>query len=60
VPVTLLGIEEDQLVPLADMRELRDRLAGGCQLIEISSLYGHDAFLKEKDVMRDLLAQALA
>ncbi len=60
VPTTLLGIEEDQLVPLSDMRELRDRLGGGCQLIEISSLFGHDAFLKEKDVMRDLLAHAIA
>ncbi len=59
VPVTCLGIAEDQLVPLADMRELRDRLGGGCQLIEIDSIYGHDAFLKETEVMRDLFAQAL-
>ena len=59
VPVTLLGVIEDQLVPIADLRSLRDGLAGGCRLIEISSLYGHDAFLKEKAVLRDLFAQAL-
>jgi homoserine O-acetyltransferase len=59
VPVTLVGVEEDQLVPLADMRTLRDRIAGTCTLVEISSLYGHDAFLKETEVLRDVFAQAL-
>jgi len=59
VPTTLLGVKEDQLVPLADMRELRDRHGGNCSLVEISSIYGHDAFLKETEVLRDLLARAL-
>jgi homoserine O-acetyltransferase len=59
VPTTLLGVEEDQLVPLADMRQLRDQHGGNCSLIEISSIYGHDAFLKETEVLRDLLARAL-
>ncbi len=59
VPATLVAVVEDQLVPLSDMRELRDRLAGNCRLVEISSLYGHDAFLKETDVLRDVFAQAL-
>ena len=59
VPTTLLGVTEDQLVPLADMRELRDRHGGNCSLVEISSIYGHDAFLKETEVLRDLLARAL-
>ncbi len=59
VPLTLLGILEDQLVPIADLRVLRDGVAGGCQLVELSSLYGHDAFLKEKAVLRDVFAQAL-
>jgi homoserine O-acetyltransferase len=59
VPTTLLAVQEDQLVPLADMRELRDRHAGNCSLVEISSLFGHDAFLKETEVLRDLLARAL-
>jgi homoserine O-acetyltransferase len=59
VPVAMVGIAEDQLVPIADLRELRDRLAGGCTLIEVSSMYGHDAFLKEKAVLRDVFVQAL-
>jgi homoserine O-acetyltransferase len=59
VPATLLAVVEDQLVPLSDMRQLRDRLGGNCRLVEIHSLYGHDAFLKETDVLRDLFAQAL-
>jgi len=59
VPTTLLAVQEDQLVPLADMRELRDRHGGNCSLVEINSIYGHDAFLKETAVLRDLLARAL-
>ncbi|HEX7374306.1 MAG TPA: alpha/beta fold hydrolase, partial [Steroidobacteraceae bacterium] len=57
--VTVIGVEEDQLVPLSDIRDLRDRLAGTCQLLEISSIYGHDAFLKETAVLRDVFAQSL-
>jgi homoserine O-acetyltransferase len=57
--VTVIGVEEDQLVPLSDIRELRDRLAGTCQLLEISSIYGHDAFLKETAVLREVFAQSL-
>jgi homoserine O-acetyltransferase len=59
VPTTLVGVTEDQLVPIADMRALRDRHGGNCSLVEISSIYGHDAFLKETEVLRDVLARAL-
>ncbi len=59
VPMTLVAVQEDQLVPVSDVRELRDRLAGSCRLVEISSLFGHDAFLKETAVLRDVFAQAL-
>jgi homoserine O-acetyltransferase/O-succinyltransferase len=60
IPVTLLAVTEDQLVPIADVRLLRDALGGGARLVEISSTYGHDAFLKEKEILRDVIAQALA
>ena len=60
VPATLIAVLEDQLVPIADMRSLRDRLTGPCTLVELSSLYGHDAFLKETEALRPVLAQALA
>ena len=60
VPTTLVGVIEDQLVPVGDMRALRDALGGGARLVEISSSYGHDAFLKEKEVLGGVIAQALA
>ncbi len=59
VPTTLVAVEEDQLVPVSEMRYLRDRHGGTCRLVEISSIYGHDAFLKETEVLRDVFAQAL-
>lgn len=59
VPTTLVAVAEDQLVPLADMQALRSRLGGAAELIEISSLYGHDAFLKESAVLRPVFERAL-
>lgn len=59
VPTTLIGVREDQLVPLSDMRALRDRLAAQAELIEISSLYGHDAFLKEATTLRAVFQRTL-
>lgn len=60
VPTTLIGIIEDQLVPIVDLRSLRDRMGARCTLVELSSLYGHDAFLKEVDALRPVLAQVLS
>src|SRR3569833_2295496 len=45
VPTTVVAIREDQLVPLSDLRGLAARLPKA-KLYEISSIYGHDAFLK--------------
>ena len=59
VPTTLIAVREDQLVPIADMRSLSERLGGPRSLFEISSLYGHDAFLKETDALRAIFAQVL-
>jgi homoserine O-acetyltransferase len=58
VPTTAVAIREDQLVPLADMRGLVARLPVA-RLHEISSIYGHDAFLKESDQLRGIFAAAL-
>jgi homoserine O-acetyltransferase len=46
VPVTAIAVREDQLVPVADMRAMCARLPNA-RLHEISSVFGHDAFLKE-------------
>jgi homoserine O-acetyltransferase len=60
VPTALVAIREDQLVPLADMRALQSHLAGKAELIELSSQYGHDAFLKEHALLKPVFARALA
>jgi homoserine O-acetyltransferase len=58
VPVAAVAIREDQLVPLADVRGLVARLPYG-RLYEISSIYGHDAFLKESEQLRPLFNVAI-
>jgi homoserine O-acetyltransferase len=59
-PATLIAVREDQLVPLADMQSLAARLAGKSKLVEISSLFGHDAFLKETEILKPIVESALA
>lgn len=46
-PCLLIAAETDRLAPLSDLTELHERLGGRSQLTVISSIYGHDAFLKE-------------
>jgi homoserine O-acetyltransferase/O-succinyltransferase len=58
VATTAVAVREDQLVPLADMRALVARLPRA-RLIELSSLFGHDAFLKESGHLRAILHNAL-
>jgi homoserine O-acetyltransferase len=58
VPTTVVAVREDQLVPLADMRAMVARLPAA-RLHEISSIYGHDAFLKETEQLRRIFAVAL-
>lgn len=48
VPTTLFAVREDLTVPLSLVHEYRSRAGGPCNLVEISSNYGHDAFLKEE------------
>jgi homoserine O-acetyltransferase/O-succinyltransferase len=58
-PATLIAIREDQLVPFDDMRRLAARLSGPANLIELNSLYGHDAFLKEPAMINPIIQAAL-
>lgn len=57
-PVTAIAVREDQLVPLGDMRAMVARLPNA-ELHEISSVYGHDAFLKENRRLAPLFENAL-
>jgi homoserine O-acetyltransferase/O-succinyltransferase len=54
-PTELVAVREDQLVPLGDMRALAARLPHG-RLHEISSLHGHDAFLKEVEALTPIFS----
>lgn len=58
VPTIAVGVREDQLVPVADVRAMVARLGAG-RFHEISSIYGHDAFLKEPQQLRGAFAAAL-
>lgn len=58
VPIHYIAVEDDLLVPLADMEEAA-RLTPRSRLTVIRSLYGHDAFLKEVEAMNALIAADL-
>lgn len=58
VPVTAIAVREDQLVPLGDMRAMCARLPQA-RLHEISSVFGHDAFLKESAQLKAIFTVAL-
>lgn len=58
VPTSVLAVRDDLIVPLALLREYAAR-APACTLLEISSAYGHDAFLKEVDAVAGLLRDAI-
>jgi homoserine O-acetyltransferase/O-succinyltransferase len=58
VPTTAVAVREDQLVPLTDIRAMVARLPVA-RLCELSSVYGHDAFLKEADQLRRVFTAAL-
>jgi len=57
-PTTLFAVRDDLIVPLALLREFA-RLAPHCELVEIDSPFGHDAFLKEEHIVAGLLRRAL-
>lgn len=58
LPTAVVAVLEDQLVPAAHLRELAEALPRG-ELVELSSIFGHDAFLKETDHLDALLGQRL-
>jgi len=62
--VTVVAVEQDRLVPIADSHALVDRLRGGAgtqepRLHVLRSAFGHDAFLKEEAAIEAILEQAL-
>lgn len=59
VPVSVVAVAEDRLIPLEDAFDLVERLAGDSRLHVLRSPYGHDAFLKETADIADVLRGAL-
>ena len=58
VPVTVVAVAEDRLVPLADACALVEALPDA-RLRVLNSRYGHDAFLKEHDAIARVLSSVL-
>lgn len=58
VPVTFVGADSDRIVPLADIEWLAERTGDG-RMCGISSLYGHDAFLKEEAAIGRIIEEFL-
>ncbi len=58
-PTTLVAATSDELVPIEQIRSLAARLAGPVRLVEIESIYGHDAFLKENETIGAILSSDL-
>lgn len=58
-PLTVVGFTPDQLVPVCDSRELARRAPNLRRLIEARSVFGHDAFLKEREQVGLILTDAL-
>jgi len=60
LPVTVVAVAEDHLVPVDDAFALAERLRGETRLRVLRSKYGHDAFLKETDAVAGVLRESLA
>lgn len=58
-PLTVVGFTSDALVPIADNRELAARAPNLRRLIEAPSIFGHDAFLKERGLVGRALHEFL-
>ena len=59
VPTTFFAVREDLLVPLSLAREFAASCGGDCEFVEISSPFGHDAFLKEEAAVAGVLRAAV-
>ena len=58
-PTELFAVYGDAIAPPWQVRELARRLGGPSRLVEITSSYGHDAFLKAIKPVGDFLRESL-
>jgi homoserine O-acetyltransferase len=59
IPVTLVAVCGDTLVPVWQMEQLRDGLHVEARWHVVESIYGHDAFLKEIAAMSRIIGESL-
>jgi homoserine O-acetyltransferase len=59
-PLTVVGFTSDRLVPIGDSRDLAARAPNLRRLVEAPSIFGHDAFLKERELVGRVLHDALS
>ncbi|HMN35002.1 MAG TPA: homoserine O-succinyltransferase [Chiayiivirga sp.] len=59
VATDIVAVREDRIVPESDLYALAEGIRGSTRLHRISSLYGHDAFLKEEAQIAAILTAAL-
>lgn len=59
-PVDLVSVDSDHLVTPDEMARLAGALGPNCRLHQLSSPYGHDAFLKEPAAFNHLLGKLIA
>lgn len=59
IPVTLVGVVSDTLVPVRQLQALREALPSGAPLHVLDSPWGHDAFLKEPAAIARLIDRSL-
>lgn len=59
-PLTVVGFTSDRLVPIEDSRDLAARAPNLRRLIEAPSIFGHDAFLKERERVGHALHDVLS
>ena len=59
-PTTLVAAEGDTIVPREQLAALSARLAGACNLVELPSRVGHDAFLVETTRVSAIVSAALS
>jgi homoserine O-acetyltransferase len=59
-PVTLVSTDPDFLAPRWQMADLARRMGAGHQLIEVSSMHGHDAFLTDEETFAGIVRAFLS
>lgn len=58
-PIVVGGITSDRLYPIYQQQQISDFIPSAGKLHEIDSIYGHDGFLIETEVIGDLVSQTL-